>query len=264
MNARRACGSRLGILLSSSDVTSALCLDGRTKLSIRGLEDRALAALECRAGKEDASVNTLVLRLIEQGRALRRAKPAVTRHDDLDALADAERIRLYGVVPSELLGGFAAGRRKSLNRAEPRRTRTLAGFATCRACPRHGANNRLLRTALHGPATKGPSDPAQWLVDRCQRPRAQRSAADPRRALRLARWPSLQAEAGGLSALMQLHAALPCRRGRGAGRRFTPRAAAGRRGPHALRDSPPAACLVLAAHLYMGPVLAFRDAGGIS
>jgi plasmid stability protein len=62
-------------------------------LSIRGLDDKALAALKKRAAKEDASVNTLVLRLIEQGLGLRHAKPALTRHDDLDALAGSWRKR---------------------------------------------------------------------------------------------------------------------------------------------------------------------------
>jgi plasmid stability protein len=62
-----------------------------TNLSIRGLDDKALAALKRRAAKEDASVNTLVVRLIEQGLGLRRAKPALVRHDDLDALAGAWR-----------------------------------------------------------------------------------------------------------------------------------------------------------------------------
>jgi hypothetical protein len=62
-----------------------------TNLSIRGLDDKALAALKKRAAKEDASVNTLVLRLIEQGLGLRRAKPALHRHDDLDALAGSWR-----------------------------------------------------------------------------------------------------------------------------------------------------------------------------
>ena len=52
-------------------------------LSIRGLDDDALAKLKARAIKEDASVNTLVLRLIEQGLA--------HRHDDLDALAGSWR-----------------------------------------------------------------------------------------------------------------------------------------------------------------------------
>lgn len=60
-------------------------------LSIRGLDAKALAELKSRAAKEDASVNTLVLRLIEQGLGLRRAKPALRRHDDLDALAGSWR-----------------------------------------------------------------------------------------------------------------------------------------------------------------------------
>ena len=62
-----------------------------TNLSIRGLDDKALAALKRRAAKEEASVNTLVLRLIEQGLGLQRTKPALTRHDDLDALAGTWR-----------------------------------------------------------------------------------------------------------------------------------------------------------------------------
>ena len=60
-------------------------------LSIRGLDDKAFAALKRRAAKEDASVNTLVVRFIEQGLGLRRAKPALTRYDDLDALAGTWR-----------------------------------------------------------------------------------------------------------------------------------------------------------------------------
>ena len=62
-----------------------------TNLSIRGLDDKALAALKKRAAKEDSSVNALVLRLIGQGLGLRRAKPALHRHDDLDALAGSWR-----------------------------------------------------------------------------------------------------------------------------------------------------------------------------
>ena len=57
------------------------------RLSIRGLDAKALAKLKERAAREDASVNTLVLRLIEQGLGHWRAKPALRRHDDLDALA---------------------------------------------------------------------------------------------------------------------------------------------------------------------------------
>ena len=60
-------------------------------LSIRGLNDKALAELKKRAAKEDASVNTLVLRLIEQGLGHRRFKPPLPRHDDLDALAGSWR-----------------------------------------------------------------------------------------------------------------------------------------------------------------------------
>ena len=58
-----------------------------TNLSIRGLDVRAFTELKSRAAREDASVNTLVLRLIEQGLGLKRAKPALARHDALDALA---------------------------------------------------------------------------------------------------------------------------------------------------------------------------------
>jgi plasmid stability protein len=60
-------------------------------LSIRGLDDKALAALKRRAAQEEASVNTLVVRLIEQGLGLRRTKPSLVRHDDLDALAGTWR-----------------------------------------------------------------------------------------------------------------------------------------------------------------------------
>ncbi len=58
-----------------------------TNLSIRGLDIRAFTELKSRAAREDVSVNTLVLRLIEQGLGLKRTKPALARHDDLDALA---------------------------------------------------------------------------------------------------------------------------------------------------------------------------------
>lgn len=62
-----------------------------TNLSIRGLDARALAELKSKAAKEDASVNTLVLRLIEQGLGHKRAKREVRRYDDLDALAGSWR-----------------------------------------------------------------------------------------------------------------------------------------------------------------------------
>jgi hypothetical protein len=62
-----------------------------TNLSIRGLDAKALAELKAKAAQEDASVNTLVLRLIEQGLGHKRAEPVVRRHDDLDALAGSWR-----------------------------------------------------------------------------------------------------------------------------------------------------------------------------
>lgn len=58
-----------------------------TTLSIRGLDAQALAALKQRAAREDASVNTLVLRLIDQGLGRKPANSALQRHDDLDKLA---------------------------------------------------------------------------------------------------------------------------------------------------------------------------------
>lgn len=60
-----------------------------TTLSIRGLDGQALAELKKRAALEDASVNTLVLKLIDQGLGLQPGKPALRRHNDLDALAGA-------------------------------------------------------------------------------------------------------------------------------------------------------------------------------
>ena len=56
-------------------------------LSVRGLDAKALAELKARAKRKEASVNSLVLGLIEQGLGHRRAKPVLRRHDDLDALA---------------------------------------------------------------------------------------------------------------------------------------------------------------------------------
>lgn len=57
-----------------------------SNLSIRGLDEKALAELKSRAALEKASVNALVVRLIEQGLG-RRALMLPSRHDDLDALA---------------------------------------------------------------------------------------------------------------------------------------------------------------------------------
>ena len=58
-----------------------------TTLSIRGLDAQSLAELKKRAALEDASVNSLVLKLIDQGLGLLPAKPALKRHHDLDTLA---------------------------------------------------------------------------------------------------------------------------------------------------------------------------------
>jgi plasmid stability protein len=70
---------------------NAYCIQDMANLSIRGLDDDALAELKKRATQEDASVNTLVLRLIEQGLGRRRVKPTLQRHGDLDALAGSWR-----------------------------------------------------------------------------------------------------------------------------------------------------------------------------
>lgn len=58
-----------------------------SNLSLRGLAPDALAELKQRAEKQNASVNALILGLIDQGLGRRSAKPSTRRHDDLDALA---------------------------------------------------------------------------------------------------------------------------------------------------------------------------------
>lgn len=55
-------------------------------LSVRGVDPSTLASLKALAGKEGVSVNTLVLRLIDQGLGKGPGKPAKRRHDDLGAL----------------------------------------------------------------------------------------------------------------------------------------------------------------------------------
>ncbi len=56
-------------------------------LSIRGLDDLALAELKRRAGQQNASVNALVLQLIDQALGRAPARAALRRHTDLDMLA---------------------------------------------------------------------------------------------------------------------------------------------------------------------------------
>lgn len=60
-----------------------------SNLSIRGLDQAALAALKSIARQQGASVNALVLRLIDQGLGRVPSKPVCQRFDDLDALAGA-------------------------------------------------------------------------------------------------------------------------------------------------------------------------------
>lgn len=56
-------------------------------LSLRGVEPAVMAELKLMAGKENASVNTLVLRLIDRGLGRQPAKAARRRYADLDSLA---------------------------------------------------------------------------------------------------------------------------------------------------------------------------------
>ncbi|MCZ7560435.1 MAG: hypothetical protein M5U30_10575 [Burkholderiaceae bacterium] len=58
-------------------------------LSVRGVDPSTLAALKAVAGKEGVSVNTLVLRLIDQALGKGPATPTRRRHDDLDGLVGA-------------------------------------------------------------------------------------------------------------------------------------------------------------------------------
>ncbi|WP_299454243.1 hypothetical protein [uncultured Pigmentiphaga sp.] len=60
-----------------------------SNLSIRGLDQAALATLKSIASQQGASVNALVLRLIDQGLGRVPHKPVSQRFDDLDALAGA-------------------------------------------------------------------------------------------------------------------------------------------------------------------------------
>lgn len=58
-----------------------------SNLSVRGLEPETLSVLKARARQEGASVNALVLRLIEQALGRVSARPVRHRYHDLDALA---------------------------------------------------------------------------------------------------------------------------------------------------------------------------------
>lgn len=63
--------------------------DVMSNLSIRGLDSAALSTLKLLASQQGASVNTLVLRLIDQGLGKVPGKPEKRRFDDLDSLAGA-------------------------------------------------------------------------------------------------------------------------------------------------------------------------------
>ncbi len=56
-------------------------------LSIRGLNPSDLAALKALALQGNDSINSLVLRLLNQGLGKTQGKPVQRRYDDLDALA---------------------------------------------------------------------------------------------------------------------------------------------------------------------------------
>jgi hypothetical protein len=57
----------------------------------RGFDDLSSRPPSIPSGGLVASIDFQALRLIEQGLGLRRAKPSLTRHDDLDALAGTWR-----------------------------------------------------------------------------------------------------------------------------------------------------------------------------
>ena len=60
--------------------------DGMASMSIRGLDDKALAQLKQQATQEGSSLNSLVLRLL-QGVVKPAPATALKKFDDLDALA---------------------------------------------------------------------------------------------------------------------------------------------------------------------------------
>jgi hypothetical protein len=64
--------------------------DSMANLSLRGVDPATLASLKALAASERISVNTLILRLIDQGIGKATNEPSRRRrHDDLDDLAGA-------------------------------------------------------------------------------------------------------------------------------------------------------------------------------
>lgn len=57
------------------------------QLSIRGLDDGLLAELKQRAAADNASVNAVVLKLLDEALGRTPRGPLPRRHSDLDALA---------------------------------------------------------------------------------------------------------------------------------------------------------------------------------
>lgn len=74
------------------------------QLSIRGLDDQVMAELKRRAAERNASVNTLVLQLLNQGLGRVQQPGALRRHDDLDALAGR-----WSAAEAEAFGAATAG-----------------------------------------------------------------------------------------------------------------------------------------------------------
>jgi plasmid stability protein len=56
-------------------------------MSIRGLDDKALARLKQRAEREGSSVNSLVVQILQDDGGAKAKVPSLRRHRDLDALA---------------------------------------------------------------------------------------------------------------------------------------------------------------------------------
>lgn len=56
-------------------------------ISIRGVDDKALARLKQQALREGSSFNAVAVRILEQGAGIRAAGKSARTFDDLDALA---------------------------------------------------------------------------------------------------------------------------------------------------------------------------------
>jgi plasmid stability protein len=61
--------------------------DGMATMSIRGLDEKTLGSLKRRAEREGSSVNSLVVRLLQQENGTQKKPAALQEFDDLDTLA---------------------------------------------------------------------------------------------------------------------------------------------------------------------------------